>query len=131
MRKIKRIILHCAATAEGKEITPELIRVWHTARGFNDIGYHYIIGINGELWEGRSEEVIGAHCKGYNSDSIGVCYIGGLDKNMKPKDTRNDKQKNVMYTLIASLLNKYPEATVHCHNEFSEKHCPSFTMEDF
>ena len=74
-RKIKEIIVHCSATPEGKDYSIDTIRKWHLQRGFADIGYHYIIYRDGSIHTGRDESVIGAHCKGHNSNSIGVCYI--------------------------------------------------------
>lgn len=131
MRRIDKIIIHCSATRDGQNISAEEIKRWHTAprpigRGWQDIGYHYIIGINGELWNGRNIEDVGAHCKGENYHSIGICYVGGLDLDLNPKDTRNDKQKNTMYKLISELLNKYDGVTIHGHNEFANKACPCF-----
>lgn len=94
MRKINKIIIHCSATPEGREITVEDITLWHKKRGFKTIGYHYIIYLDGSIHIGRPEEEIGAHCVGQNSNSIGICYIGGMDiENKRPKDTRTDAQK--------------------------------------
>lgn len=130
-REVDKIIIHCTATPENRQVTVEDVTKWHKVRGFKTIGYHYIIGINGEIWEGRPLEEEGAHCKGHNKNSIGIAYVGGLDNQKNPKDTRNDKQKNAMYTLVAELLNKYPKAKLHCHNEFANKACPSFKIEEF
>ena len=77
---------------------------------------------------GRSVGKVGAHCKGYNKDSIGICYIGGLDKDGKPKDTRTEEQKQGIYYLIAELKKQHMTATVHGHNEFSDKACPCFDV---
>lgn len=131
MRQIKEIILHCSATAEGKDYTVDDIRKWHKARGFKDIGYHYVIYRDGTVHNGRPLEQIGAHTTGHNSYSIGICYIGGCAKDGKtPKDTRTDAQKLAMYNLIYDLLCKYPKVEVHGHYEFANKACPSFKMED-
>ena len=113
MRQIKEIILHCSATPEGKDYTVETIRKWHLARGFNDIGYHYVIYRDGSIHKGRPIEKAGAHTTGHNSYSIGICYIGGVEKNGKtPKDTRTTEQKLAMYQLVYQLLQQYPKATV-------------------
>ncbi len=78
MRKIKEIIIHCSATREGRNYTVADIDRWHRERGFFCIGYHFVIYRDGSIHVGRSVEEVGAHCKGHNTVSIGVCYIGGL-----------------------------------------------------
>lgn len=126
MRSINKIILHCSATPEGRDVKMETIRRWHKERGWSDIGYHYVIELDGTIRNGRPVERQGAHVKGFNSDSIGVCYVGGCDKNMNPKDTRNKAQMASLEILILDLLNWHKGATLHGHNEFSSKACPSF-----
>ena len=126
-RKIKEIIVHCSATPEGKDYSVDTIRKWHLQRGFADIGYHYIIYRDGSIHTGRDESVIGAHCKGHNSNSIGVCYIGGVAVDGKtPKDTRTTEQKQSLVKLLKELKAKYPQASIHGHRDFSSKACPSF-----
>ena len=125
-RIINKIIVHCSATQEGKAFTTADIKKWHLARGFSDIGYHYVVYLDGSVHDGRNINIAGAHCSGYNSNSIGVCYIGGLDKYGNPKDTRNDKQKEALIKLLTGLKRLYPKATIHGHNEFSNKACPCF-----
>jgi N-acetylmuramoyl-L-alanine amidase len=130
MRKINEIIIHCAATPEGKDFTVEDIRKWHKARGFVDIGYHYIIYRDGSVHPGRPLQQIGAHTTGHNSYSIGICYIGGCAKDGKTaKDTRTPEQKLAMYKLIHDLLESYPNAQVSCHNQWAQKACPSFKID--
>ena len=127
MREINRIIIHCSATPENRIVTVADITQWHKARGFNTIGYHWVIGLNGELWQGRIEEVAGAHCEGYNANSIGVCYVGGMSKDMKSaKDTRTPKQKETLLKLLIQLKKTYPRAKIYGHRDFSNKDCPSF-----
>lgn len=128
MRPINKIILHCSATKEGKNFTVKDIDEWHRQRGFKCIGYHYVIYLDGTVHKGRDESEVGAHCSGHNSFSIGICYIGGLDMNGKPKDTRTDKQKAAIKSLVAELKLKYPDATIHGHNEFANKACPCFDV---
>lgn len=128
-RKIDKIIIHCTATAEGKDYDVATIRQWHLQRGFNDIGYHYVIYRDGSIHGGRAESKIGAHCTGQNAHSIGVCYVGGLDRNGKePKDTRTEAQKASLVRLVRGLRTKYPNATIHGHNEFAAKACPCFDV---
>lgn len=133
MRKITKLILHCSATPEGKDYTVAQIRDWHVrGNGWNDIGYHYVIYRDGTIHKGRPVEQPGAHTKGHNANSIGICYIGGCtaDGNT-PKDTRTPEQNRALHELVAQLQQQYPGATVHCHNEFANKACPSFKICDF
>lgn len=126
-RTINEIIVHCSATAEGKDFTVSDIKKWHLARGFSDIGYHYVVYRDGSINKGRDESKTGAHCTGHNTHSIGVCYIGGCAKDGKtPKDTRTDAQKKSLLVLLRELKSKYPMATIHGHREFANKACPSF-----
>ena len=126
-RRIDKIIVHCSATPEGKDYSVDTIRKWHLQRGFSDIGYHYIIYRDGSIHTGRDESVIGAHCKGHNSNSIGVCYIGGCASDGKtPKDTRTAEQKQSLVKLLKELKAKYPQASIHGHRDFANKACPSF-----
>ena len=129
MRKIDKIIVHCSATPEGRDYTAKDIDSWHRARGFNGIGYHWVVYRDGRVVKGRSESQAGAHCKGYNARSIGICYIGGVASDGKtPKDTRTAAQREALQILIKELLIKYPGATIHGHNEFAAKACPSFDV---
>ena len=103
MRKIDKIILHCAATPEGRDVKTETIKSWHVkGNGWSDIGYHFVIELDGTIRNGRPVERIGAHTKGHNATSIGICYVGGVDKNKTPKDTRNEAQRQSMDELIQS-----------------------------
>ena len=129
-RTIKEIIVHCSATKEGQDFTIADIKKWHLARGFSDIGYHYIIYRDGSIHTGRNVNISGAHCEGHNSYSIGVCYIGGLDKNLKPKDTRTDAQKDTLLKLLKQLKQLYPKATIHGHYEYANKACPCFNVKE-
>ena len=130
MRKITEIIIHCSATPEGKNFTVDDIRRWHLARKFADIGYHYVIYRDGSVHKGRAENLVGAHCLGHNANSIGICYIGGCTADGKhPKDTRTPQQKTALRQLVNQLKFYYPHATVHGHNEFSNKACPSFNVQ--
>lgn len=125
-RNIKEIIVHCTATPEGRMETVESIRNAHKAQGWSDIGYHYLIYLDGTIHVGRDVNIIGSHCVGHNTYSIGVCYIGGCDAKLKAKDTRTQKQKDALVKLLKDLRKLYPKAKIYGHRDFSAKACPSF-----
>lgn len=146
-RKINEIIIHCTATAEGKDFTVGQIRRWHTTpvaqggRGFSDIGYHYVVYRDGSVHTGRNINVIGAHCKGHNSHSIGIVYVGGCAADGKTaKDTRTNAQKAALEITLRKLRTHYPSAKIIGHRDTSPdldgdglvepnewiKLCPSF-----
>ena len=126
MRTINEIIIHCSATKEGNKISAATIDQWHKNRGWRCIGYHYVVRIDGSIEYGRPVQDIGAHVKGKNKHSIGVCYIGGLDADMEPKDTRTLEQKESLLYLLKTLKRLHPNATIHGHREFANKACPCF-----
>ena len=128
MRQINKIIVHCSATREGENYTVDTIRSWHVdGRGWSDIGYHFYIDLYGEIHKGRDIAKIGAHCKGQNRNSIGICYCGGVEADGKtPKDTRLDCQKDSLTAVLRTLKAMYPEATIHSHSDYANKACPSF-----
>lgn len=131
--KPTEIILHCSATKENADFSSVDIKRWHLQRGFKNNGYHYVIRLDGTIEAGRKENEVGAHCLGHNSTAIGICYVGGLDKDGKPKDTRTQPQKEALYGLVNGLMSKYniPIDNVHCHYEFANKACPCFKIEEF
>ena len=127
MRTINEIIIHCADTPAGRDNTVADITAWHKDRGFRTIGYHYVIYRNGSIHTGRPVQEIGAHCKGHNAHSIGICYIGGKSADGKRhEDTRTPEQKEALLSLLRQLKAQYPNATVYGHRDFSSKPCPCF-----
>lgn len=127
MRKINQIIIHCSDTIEGKNFTVDDIRRWHKARGWTDIGYHYVVYLDGSIHKGRNEEVVGAHCEGHNAHSIGVCYIGGKEAGtFRAKDTRTKAQKEALIRLLMKLVCKYPDAEIVGHRDLANRKCPCF-----
>lgn len=131
-RWITKIIVHCAATPEGKDFTVADIDRWHKAKGWKCIGYHFVIYRDGSVHEGRPIDMIGAHCKGFNSHSIGICYIGGCTADGKhAKDTRTPEQKRALRQLLEKLHSKFPNASIHGHNEFANKACPCYSMNEY
>ncbi len=126
MRKIDLIIVHCTATPAGRDVTAADVDLWHRQRGFQSIGYHYLVRLDGRIEQGRDEAVAGAHCKGYNTRSIGVCYVGGCDSRMQPADTRTAAQRDALVALLSRLKARYPQARICGHRDFAPKACPSF-----
>jgi len=130
VRDLKRVILHCSATPEGRKVSVDTIRGWHMDRGWDDIGYHFCILANGSIEKGRDIDKIGSHTYSHNADSIGICYIGGLDKEMHYKDTMTALQEIAFIQLVWSLRMILGPLKVHGHNEFSDKKCPSFKVNE-
>ena len=127
MRLVKEIIIHCSATREEQQVSVDTIRDWHLAKGWNDIGYHFYIDLDGTINKGRDIDKMGAHCKGHNRNSIGICYCGGVETDGKtPKDTRTQEQKDSLLNVLKTLKAMYPEAVIYSHSEFANKACPSF-----
>lgn len=140
MRAIRKIVIHCSATPEGRDVTAKEIDGWHRQRGWKKIGYHYVIRLDGTVEVGRPESEVGSHVQGHNADSIGIVYAGGLDAKGKPKDTRTPAQVAAMTRLVQALAQKYPTASVVGHRDLSPdkdrdgtvephewlKACPSF-----
>lgn len=130
MRNINLIVIHCSATRANRPFPVEALEACHKARGFTTTGYHYYITRDGVVHPCRPEEMVGAHAKGYNARSIGICYEGGLDNDGKPADTRTEAQKRSMVLLLRSLLIDYPNAKTVGHRDLPgvKKACPCFDV---
>ena len=133
MRKISKIIIHCTATPEKRHHDVKDITRYHKKRGFSTIGYHFLIHLCGKIETGRDINRIGAHTSGENRGSIGICYVGGMSKDMKKaKDTRTQAQKDSLIKLMTELIYKYnQDMTIHGHYEFANKACPSFNVSEY
>jgi hypothetical protein len=141
-RAMDTIVIHCSATKENKDYTIEDIKKWHLQRGFKDVGYHFVIRIDGTIEIGRPLDKVGAHVANNNTGSIGICYIGGLSSNNKAKDTRTDKQKESLTKLITLLKTFIPIKEIKGHRDYSKdlnnngiiepneymKECPCFDV---
>ena len=126
MNKIDSIIIHCSATRAGQDFRAKDIDHIHKQRGFAQIGYNFIIDLDGTVENGRPLSIDGAHCntKGfsevsYNKHSIGICYIGGLDITGQPADTRTETQKNALRDLVAKLCKEYDIIELLGHRDTS------------
>lgn len=138
MRHIDEVIIHCADTrpawlsgANSIEKVKE-IRRWHVEeRGWSDIGYHFIIDRDGTVAEGRPVEAPGAHVKGHNTNSIGICLLGGhgSTRNDKFEDNFTDAQDKALRNLLQRLKIEHPEIRkISGHNEYANKACPGFNV---
>ena len=120
MRPIRRHIVHCSASVHGNVAE---IRKWHLARGWRDIGYHFVIRPDSELEVGRLLPEIGAHCEGHNADSIGTCLVGNTQFTAA--------QFATLKRLHAALQTMFPGLTAHGHRDFtSHKTCPNFEVRE-
>ena len=130
MREIKKLIIHCSATKPSMDIGAEDIRGWHKGKGWDDIGYHYVIRRNGKVEKGRDISIAGAHAKGHNFNSIGICLVGGIDDNSKADDNYNLKQYNALIQLISFLEITFPIDDVLGHRDLPSvnKSCPCFDV---
>ena len=140
-RNIRYLVVHCSATPEGRDHTAKDIDLWHRQRGFNEIGYNYIVRLNGTVEEGRDVNKVPAHVTNHNKDSIGICYIGGCEPHgqivngqlvYQPKDTRTPAQKEALIKLLKELKTLYPQAEILGHRDFPDvaKACPCFNAKD-
>ena len=123
---IDAIVIHCTASRAGQDLRAADIDKQHKERGFACIGYNYVIDLDGTIEEGRKLDRDGAHCntaglskKSYNKHSIGIVYVGGLDENGNPADTRTPEQKKAMVELVYRLMDEYPIKEVIGHRDAS------------
>ena len=130
MRTIELIVIHCSATRCDRRFSLEDLIACHDAR-FGFTGYHYYITKDGTTYQTRHEQLVGAHAKGYNQHSIGVCYEGGLTPDGEPADTRTPQQKTALKKLLKELKRKYPQAHILGHRDLPHvsKACPCFDAE--
>lgn len=119
MRSINLIVVHCTATLIGRAFDVAAIRAMHKARGWSDIGYHKLLGINGEIWPGRPEAIKGAHVGGHNTGSIGICYVGGIGADGQPKDTRTAAQIAALQHVLSDYRKRFPNARIRGHRDMS------------
>lgn len=129
---VRFIVVHCSATRLSHPYTAKQMERDHQRRGFRTIGYHFYITADGTTYHPRLIGEVGAHVKGLNHCSIGVCYEGGLDESGKPADTRTPKQKESLLELLTMLKAIYPKAMIVGHNQLAHnppKACPCFNAE--
>lgn len=118
-RATKYIVVHCSATPPSSDIGVDEIRDWHTRKGWSDIGYHAVIKRTGHLEFGRHFDQPGAHVKGQNFQSVGICLVGGVDENGKAENNFSASQLSTLRNVIAMLVCAYPHAKVLGHRDLS------------
>lgn len=130
LREINSIFVHCTATRPSQDIGVTKVRAWHKARGWSDIGYHYLIKRDGTVQKGRADKRAGAHTKGYNGTSLGVALVGGISEKGRPQFNYSGAQMKSLETLLQDLCFQYGIEIdqIHGHNEVSSKACPCFDV---
>lgn len=133
-RPINLIVIHCAATRPSMDVGADTIKEWHLQRGFNDIGYHFVIRRDGKTEKGRPLDKIGAHVKGHNTHSIGICLVGGVSEEDYTKAENNftQAQWHELKRLLKMLRQNWPDAKIVGHRDLDpHKACPSFSVKDW
>lgn len=139
------IVFHCSATPPSQDIGAQEINGMHLARGWSGIGYHYVVRRNGDIELGRPLWAVGAHVKGFNTNSVAVCWVGGVNEDGEPEDNRTPVQKEIMAGIAIALKLTYREAQLKGHRDFSPdvdgdgeieewewmKACPCFDVEEW
>lgn len=124
------LVVHCAATKPSMDIGLREIRQWHRQKGWLDVGYHFIIRRDGAVEAGRDVNVIGAHVQGYNSESVGVCLVGGINDKGEPEANFTPEQYESLSGLLTDLSKQFPHASIVGHRELDpKKACPSFDVQ--
>ena len=127
------IVVHHSATRKESDIGAATIDAWHTARGWNGIGYHWVIRRDGTVETGRRTGTVGAHVKGYNKVSEGICLVGGLgEHNDEPENNYTLPQKTALKTLLAELTTRYPDAAIVRHGDLDPRKpfCPFASLHE-
>ncbi len=131
LKSVDYLVVHCSVTKEDVDIGVEEIRRWHRQRNFFDVGYHYVIRRDGTLEKGREDNVPGAHARGFNDKSLGICLVGGVESDGKtPEQNFTPEQYETLKGLLFDLRDDHPGATVLGHRDLPNvnKACPSFDM---
>lgn len=123
------IFVHCSATKPSQDIGVDTIRMWHKQQGWLDVGYHFVIKRDGTVESGRPVDVVGSHVKDWNSRSVGVCLVGGIDANGKFESNFTPAQMSALRNKLAELKVLYPQADIKAHHDVAPKACPSFDLQ--
>ena len=132
-RKINLIVVHCAATPPSMDIGVRVIDQWHRENGWNGCGYHFVVRRNGLVESGRDLTLKGIHAKGHNSNSIGLCLIGGVDNYHQPDNNFTKNQMDTLKFMLAKLTEQYKGIAVLGHKDLYgvTKECPCFDVASF
>lgn len=124
------IVIHCSATPPGMNIGVREIARWHRDKGWLAIGYHFVIRRDGNVEKGRELEDIGAHARGFNNRSIGICLVGGVNEHNEPQDNFTEEQKRNLALLVDQMLTIWPDSKVVGHRDLPGVHkdCPCFDV---
>lgn len=127
------LTVHCAATKASMDVGVDQIDYWHRQRGFEGVGYNYIIRRNGTIEGGRPTSVPGAHATGYNRNSLSVCLVGGIDDKGYAEDNFTPAQFSALRTLVMQLVHSYVLTAVVGHRDLPDVHkdCPCFEVKDW
>lgn len=146
MAKLSYLVIHCTATADGREVSSDEIRAWHTdpvskgGRGWKQVGYTDMIHLDGrvERLVGNNEDAnvdtweITNGVKGINSVSRHIVYVGGLDaRTRKASDTRTAAQRSALRGYVTDFHRRFPDVRITGHNEFAAKDCPCFDVQSW
>lgn len=131
MRNIDLIVIHCSATKTNQEVDMAVIDKWHRQRGWRKIGYHFVINRDGKVEEGRAKDEVGAHVKGKNKNSLGICLIGGIDDKGNAESNYTKEQWKALEKLVDYLLDEFGDIEVSGHNEYAAKACPCFNVKEW
>jgi N-acetyl-anhydromuramyl-L-alanine amidase AmpD len=130
---VRFLTIHCAATPEGRDVKAATIDQWDVAK-FGQVSYHWIVELDGTTVRGLADDVRGAHVGGKNSGNIGICYVGGMDRQLKAaKDTRTPAQRAALLQLARSYRQRFPQIIIRGHRDWPgvKKDCPSFDVADW
>lgn len=145
-KKQQYLVIHCTATPEGREVTSDDIRRWHTdpkpqGNGWKQVGYTHMIHLDGKLEQlvaNNNDDIVDSWeitngAKGYNSVSRHIVYVGGTEKGdtTKAKDTRTEAQKATLESYVKDFHSRYPNVKIVGHNHFAAKACPSFDVQEW
>lgn len=117
MRSIKRIFVHCTAGSQKQTIAD--LKAEFKRKGWKYPGYHYVVMPNGTISQMLGEQFVSNGVKGYNSTSVNVAYVGGIDAKGEPIDNRTDEQKQSLVRLLKELKGRYPKAQILGHRDIS------------
>lgn len=127
-QETSQIFVHCSATKATMDVGVREIRQWHKEQGWLDVGYHFVIRRDGTVEAARDQDAVGSHVKGYNSTSVGVCLVGGIDAKGNPEANFTPAQMQSLRSLLVELKVQYSGAVLMAHHDVAPKACPSFDL---